>query len=104
VNFDGYHAPSFLAAKEPRKSAWNLTTMSKSYNMAGWRIGFCAGNAEMIKALATIKDITITAFSHRFNCQHHRHARARRRSRRTKQDLPASPDVVCRDWISLVDL
>ena len=32
-----------------------LTTMSKGYNMAGWRIGFCAGNAEMIRALATIK-------------------------------------------------
>ncbi len=29
--------------------------MSKSYNMAGWRVGFCAGNSEMVKALATIK-------------------------------------------------
>ncbi len=29
--------------------------MSKSYNMAGWRVGFCSGNAEMVKALATIK-------------------------------------------------
>jgi alanine-synthesizing transaminase len=29
--------------------------MSKSYNMAGWRVGFCCGNAEMVKALATIK-------------------------------------------------
>ena len=32
-----------------------FTTMSKSYNMAGWRCGFCCGNAEMVKALATIK-------------------------------------------------
>jgi alanine-synthesizing transaminase len=31
------------------------TTMSKGYNMAGWRIGFCSGNAEIIRALATIK-------------------------------------------------
>ena len=31
------------------------TTMSKGYNMAGWRLGFCAGNAEMVRALATIK-------------------------------------------------
>jgi alanine-synthesizing transaminase len=31
------------------------TTMSKGYNMAGWRLGFCTGNAEMIRALATIK-------------------------------------------------
>jgi alanine-synthesizing transaminase len=32
-----------------------FTTMSKGYNMAGWRVGFCAGNAEMVKALSTIK-------------------------------------------------
>ena len=32
-----------------------FTTMSKGYNMAGWRVGFCAGNAEMVRALATIK-------------------------------------------------
>ena len=31
------------------------TTMSKGYSMAGWRLGFCAGNAEMVRALATIK-------------------------------------------------
>ena len=32
-----------------------FTTMSKGYNMAGWRVGFCAGNAEMVRALGTIK-------------------------------------------------
>ncbi len=32
-----------------------FTTMSKGYNMAGWRVGFCAGNAEMVRALSTIK-------------------------------------------------
>ena len=32
-----------------------FTTMSKGYNMAGWRVGFCCGNAEMVRALATIK-------------------------------------------------
>jgi alanine-synthesizing transaminase len=32
-----------------------FTTMSKSYSMAGWRIGFCSGNSEMVRALATIK-------------------------------------------------
>ena len=32
-----------------------FTSMSKSYSMAGWRIGFCAGNSEMVRALATIK-------------------------------------------------
>jgi alanine-synthesizing transaminase len=55
INFDGYHAPSFLAAKGATELGVEFTTMSKSYNMAGWRVGFCAGNAEMVKALATIK-------------------------------------------------
>jgi alanine-synthesizing transaminase len=55
INFDGYKAPSFLAAKGAKEIGVEFTTMSKSYNMAGWRVGFCAGNAEMIKALATIK-------------------------------------------------
>jgi alanine-synthesizing transaminase len=55
VNFDGYTAPSFLAADGAAEVGVEFTTMSKSYNMAGWRCGFCCGNAEMIKALATIK-------------------------------------------------
>jgi alanine-synthesizing transaminase len=55
VNFDGYKAPSFLAAPGAKELGVEFTTMSKSYNMAGWRCGFCAGNAEMVKALATIK-------------------------------------------------
>lgn len=55
INFDGYVAPSFLAAKGAKQVGVEFTTMSKSYNMAGWRCGFCCGNAEMIKALATIK-------------------------------------------------
>src|SRR5436189_349390 len=55
INFDGYKAPSFLAAEGAKELGVEFTTMSKSYNMAGWRVGFCAGNAEMVKALATIK-------------------------------------------------
>ncbi|HYO08295.1 MAG TPA: aminotransferase class I/II-fold pyridoxal phosphate-dependent enzyme, partial [Tepidisphaeraceae bacterium] len=53
--FDGYKAPSFLAAEGSKDLGVEFTTMSKSYNMAGWRVGFCSGNAEMVKALATIK-------------------------------------------------
>jgi alanine-synthesizing transaminase len=53
--FDGYQAPSFLAAPGAKDVGVELTTMSKGYNMAGWRVGFCSGNAEMIKALATVK-------------------------------------------------
>jgi alanine-synthesizing transaminase len=53
--FDDYNAPSFLAAPGAKDIGVEFTTMSKPYNMAGWRIGFCAGNHDMIAALATIK-------------------------------------------------
>ena len=55
VAFDGYKPPSFLASPGATEVGVEFTTMSKGYNMAGWRVGFCAGNAEMISALATIK-------------------------------------------------
>jgi alanine-synthesizing transaminase len=55
VTFDGYKTPSFLAAPGASDVGVEFTTMSKGYNMAGWRVGFCAGNAEMIRALSTIK-------------------------------------------------
>jgi alanine-synthesizing transaminase len=55
VTFDGYKTPSFLAAPGAHDVGVEFTTMSKGYNMAGWRIGFCAGNPEMIRALTTIK-------------------------------------------------
>ncbi|HZU38767.1 MAG TPA: aminotransferase class I/II-fold pyridoxal phosphate-dependent enzyme [Gemmataceae bacterium] len=55
VCFDGYRAPSFLSVPGAKDVGVETTTMSKGYNMAGWRLGFCAGNREMIRALATIK-------------------------------------------------
>lgn len=55
VNFDGYRAPSVLEIPGAKDLAVEFSTMSKSYNMAGWRIGFCVGNPEMVKALGTIK-------------------------------------------------
>jgi alanine-synthesizing transaminase len=55
VCFDGYTAPSFLSVPGAKEVGVETTTMSKGYNMAGWRVGFCAGNSEMIRALATIK-------------------------------------------------
>ena len=55
ICFDGYVAPSFLAAPGAIDVGVELTSMSKSYSMAGWRIGFCCGNAEMVRALGTIK-------------------------------------------------
>jgi alanine-synthesizing transaminase len=53
--FDGYRAPSFMQAEGAKDVGVEFTTLSKAYNMAGWRIGFCVGNRDMIKALSTIK-------------------------------------------------
>ena len=55
IGFDGYAPPSFLAADGSKRIGVEFTTMSKGYNMAGWRVGFCCGNREMIAALKTIK-------------------------------------------------
>jgi alanine-synthesizing transaminase len=55
VCFDGYQSPSFLATPGALEVGVELTTMSKGYNMAGWRVGYCCGNAEMIRAFSTIK-------------------------------------------------
>ncbi len=55
VAFDGYKPPSFLAAPGVLELGVEFTTMSKGYNMAGWRVGFAAGNRELIRALSTIK-------------------------------------------------
>jgi len=53
--FDGYPAPSFLQADGAADVGVEFATLSKPYNMAGWRIGLCVGNREMIAALARIK-------------------------------------------------
>ncbi|MHC4265760.1 MAG: aminotransferase class I/II-fold pyridoxal phosphate-dependent enzyme [Planctomycetota bacterium] len=53
--FGGYKPPSFLSVKGAKDVGVEFTTMSKPYNMAGFRIGFIAGNKEMIDHLATIK-------------------------------------------------
>ncbi len=53
--FDGYKAPSFLETKGAKEVGVEFSTLSKPYNMAGFRIGFAAGNQKMIEALATIK-------------------------------------------------
>ncbi len=55
VVFDGYQTPSFLSVPGAIDVGVEMTTMSKSYSMAGWRIGFCCGNSEIVRALATIK-------------------------------------------------
>ncbi|MDR0816011.1 MAG: aminotransferase class I/II-fold pyridoxal phosphate-dependent enzyme [Desulfovibrio sp.] len=53
--FDGYKAPSFLQAKGAKDVGVEFYTMSKSYSMPGWRVGFCLGNPRLIHALSRIK-------------------------------------------------
>src|SRR5229473_3953200 len=55
IGFDGYKPPSILQVEGAKEVAVEIFSMSKSYNMAGWRIGFCLGNPRMIGALARIK-------------------------------------------------
>ncbi|MCC6588483.1 MAG: aminotransferase class I/II-fold pyridoxal phosphate-dependent enzyme [Bryobacterales bacterium] len=55
IAFDGYKPPSILQVEGAKEVAVEIFSMSKSYNMAGWRMGFCLGNPKMIKALARIK-------------------------------------------------
>ena len=55
IVFDGYRAPSMLEVKGAKEIGIEFHTLSKSYNMAGWRIGFCVGNAEILKVLAKTK-------------------------------------------------
>jgi alanine-synthesizing transaminase len=55
IVFDGYRAPSIMEVPGARDVAVEFFTMSKSYNMAGWRIGFMVGNRELVQALARIK-------------------------------------------------
>ncbi len=55
IVFDGYKAPSFLQAKGAKDVGVEFISLSKSYNMAGWRCGFAVGNRDIIEALARIK-------------------------------------------------
>jgi alanine-synthesizing transaminase len=55
IVYDGYKAPSIMQVPGAREVAVEFFTMSKSYNMAGWRIGFMVGNKDLVHALARIK-------------------------------------------------
>ncbi len=55
IVFDGYKPPSFLQAKGAKDVGVEFYSLSKSYNMPGWRVGFCVGNAETVAALKRIK-------------------------------------------------
>jgi alanine-synthesizing transaminase len=55
IGFDGYEPPSILQAEGARECAVELYSMTKSFSMAGWRVAFLVGNAEMVAALAQLK-------------------------------------------------
>ncbi|MGP1664704.1 MAG: alanine transaminase [Rhodanobacter sp.] len=55
IVYDGWKAPSIMQVPGAKDVAVEFFTLSKSYNMAGWRIGFMVGNAELVAALARIK-------------------------------------------------
>lgn len=55
ITFDGYEPPSFLQVPGAREVGIEFFSLSKSYNMPGWRVGFAVGNREMVNALARIK-------------------------------------------------
>lgn len=55
LGFDGYRPPSILQVEGAAEHAVEIYSMTKSYNMAGWRVGYCLGNRKLIAALARIK-------------------------------------------------
>ncbi len=55
ICFGGYKAPSFLQVPGAKEIGVEFVSLSKSYNMAGWRVGFCVGNPQMVHALVRIK-------------------------------------------------
>jgi LL-diaminopimelate aminotransferase len=55
ITFDDYHAPSFLEVPGAKDVGIEFHSLSKTYNMTGWRIGWAAGNAELVSALTTLK-------------------------------------------------
>jgi len=56
VAFDGYRAPSFLEVPGAKEVGVEFHSLSKTYNMTGWRIGFVVGNSEAIKGLGKVKE------------------------------------------------
>ena len=55
ISFDGYKAPSFLQAKGAKDVGVEFHSLSKTYNMTGWRIGFCVGNEDAVAGLGKVK-------------------------------------------------
>ncbi|MFG6113584.1 LL-diaminopimelate aminotransferase [Halobacillus sp. MO56] len=61
VTFGGYQAPSVLQSRGAKEVAVEFGSLSKSFNMTGWRIGYVVGNKELVKALSIVKSNTDTS-------------------------------------------
>ena len=55
IAYDGYQVPSFLQAEGAREVGIEFHSLSKTYNMTGWRLGFAVGNAELVAGLGSVK-------------------------------------------------
>ena len=85
--FDGYKAPSFLQAKGAKDVGVEFYTMSKSYSMPGWRVGFCLGNRpEPHQELPGLRHLPAHP-----DRGHRGHAQRRRRSHQDLRHLPPAP-------------
>ena len=99
ICFDGWKAPSIMQVPGARDVAVEFFTMSKSYNMAGWRVGFMVGNKELVSALARIKSYHDYGTLHAHSGGIHRRARraaglrATRSARNTRNGATCSPGV-----------
>ena len=62
ILFDGYKAPSFLEVDGAKEIGMEFHTLSKTFNMTGWRVGFGVGNREIIEALLEVKKVTSTGY------------------------------------------
>ena len=61
IGFDGVKQPSFLASKGAKDIGIEMYTLSKTYNMAGWRVAFAVGNASVIKTINLLQDHLFTS-------------------------------------------
>jgi alanine-synthesizing transaminase len=86
--FDGYKAPSFLQVPGAKDVGVEFYTLSKAYNMPGWRVGFCCGNREVVGALAKIKLPRLRHFPTLANRERHCPQRAARLRQRDGDALP----------------
>ena len=96
ICFDGYKAPSILEVPGARDVAIEFGSLSKSHSMAGWRVGFAAGNPEMIHALGRIKSYLDYGMPHadpdRRDRRAARAAGLRHRERRGRTGAPRRAD------------